>query len=70
MVLLDAALHLVYELPIGAVMPTGAWRGSARPDHGPHAGGPCRAPIGQPSVRGPLSACPLLRPGFGLLSAC
>jgi len=24
MVLLDAALHLVYELPIGAITPTGA----------------------------------------------
>jgi hypothetical protein len=38
MVLLDAALHLVYELPVGAVMPTGAKRGSVRPDHGPHMG--------------------------------
>ena len=35
-VLLDAALHLVYELPIGAVAPTGASRGAARPEHGPH----------------------------------
>jgi hypothetical protein len=36
MVLLDATRHLVY--PIGAVTPTGAKRGSARPDHGPHIG--------------------------------
>jgi hypothetical protein len=35
----EAHLNYCCNYPIGAVTPTGAWRGSAHPDHGPHGGG-------------------------------